>query len=77
MLFFNNLNILFVKSKSHGVVLVLDGMIQCTEFDEYSYQEMISFLPLFSHPKPQRVGILTIDQICVQSLYLFYNNRKH
>jgi len=53
----NNLNNWFVKRKSHGVVLVLDGMIQCTEFDEFSYQEMISFLPLFSHPKPQRVGI--------------------
>ncbi|NP_001156229.1 spermidine synthase-like [Acyrthosiphon pisum] len=50
--------ILVLKTKSHGVVLVLDGMIQCTEFDEYSYQEMISFLPLFSHPKPQRVLIV-------------------
>jgi len=36
-------------------VLVLDGMIQCTEFDEFSYQEMIAFLPLFSHPKPRKV----------------------
>ncbi|VVC29281.1 Polyamine biosynthesis domain,Spermidine/spermine synthases,Polyamine [Cinara cedri] len=50
--------ILVLKTKSHGVVLVLDGMIQCTEFDEYAYQEMISFLPLFSHPKPQRVLIV-------------------
>jgi len=50
--------ILVLQTKSHGVVLVLDGMIQCTEFDEYSYQEMISFLPLNSHPKPQRVLIV-------------------
>ncbi|XP_050533014.1 spermidine synthase [Daktulosphaira vitifoliae] len=51
-------DILVLKTKSHGNVLVLDGMIQCTEFDEFAYQEMISFLPLCSHPKPQRVLIV-------------------
>ncbi|XP_050437375.1 spermidine synthase-like [Adelges cooleyi] len=51
-------DILVLKTKSHGNVLVLDGMVQCTEFDEFAYQEMISFLPLCSHPKPQRVLIV-------------------
>lgn len=37
---------------------MLDGAIQCTEFDEFSYQEMISFLPLNAHANPQRVLIV-------------------
>ncbi|XP_055626818.1 spermidine synthase [Toxorhynchites rutilus septentrionalis] len=43
---------------SHGTVLVLDGIIQCTERDEFAYQEMISFLPLCSHPNPKKVLIV-------------------
>ena len=42
-------------SKHHGKVLVLDGVIQCTDRDEFSYQEMITFLPLNSHPCPKKV----------------------
>ena len=42
-------------SKTYGKVLVLDGVIQCTERDEFSYQEMITFLPLNSHPNPEKV----------------------
>lgn len=38
--------------------LVLDGIIQCTERDEFSYQEMISFLPLCCHPNPKKVLIV-------------------
>lgn len=38
--------------------MVLDGRIQCTEYDEFSYQEMISFLPLNSHPNPEKVLII-------------------
>uniref|UniRef100_A0A8W7P129 PABS domain-containing protein n=1 Tax=Anopheles coluzzii TaxID=1518534 RepID=A0A8W7P129_ANOCL len=48
----------FLPSESHGVVLILDGIIQCTERDEFAYQEMISFLPLCCHPNPQRVLIV-------------------
>lgn len=39
-------------------MLVLDGRIQCTELDEHSYQEMISFLPLNAHPNPEKVLII-------------------
>lgn len=45
------------SSKTYGTVLVLDGVIQCTERDEFSYQEMLSFLPLNSHPNPEKVKI--------------------
>ncbi len=34
------------RSPSFGKVLLLDGVIQCTERDEFSYQEMIAHLPL-------------------------------
>lgn len=44
-----------VFRKNHGKTLILDGIIQCTEADEFSYQEMISFLPLCSHPSPKKV----------------------
>ncbi|XP_016073377.1 PREDICTED: spermidine synthase [Miniopterus natalensis] len=44
--------------KSYGNVLVLDGVIQCTERDEFSYQEMIANLPLCSHPNPRKVLII-------------------
>ncbi|XP_014227191.1 spermidine synthase isoform X1 [Trichogramma pretiosum] len=51
-------HIMVLQTKSHGRVLILDGIIQCTEKDEFSYQEMISFLPLCSHGSPKRVLII-------------------
>ncbi|XP_068602910.1 spermidine synthase-like isoform X2 [Brachionichthys hirsutus] len=46
------------RSKTYGTVLVLDGVIQCTERDEFAYQEMIAYLPLLSHPSPKKVLII-------------------
>ncbi|XP_076063185.1 spermidine Synthase [Oratosquilla oratoria] len=46
------------ESTHFGRVLVLDGAIQCTERDEASYQEMITFLPLNAHPCPKKVLIV-------------------
>jgi len=51
-------DVLIFKSKTYGNVLVLDGVIQCTDKDECSYQEMITHLPLNSHPDPKRVLII-------------------
>ncbi len=45
-------------SETYGRVLVLDGVIQLTERDEFAYQEMITHLPLFAHPNPKRVLIV-------------------
>ncbi len=39
-----------LKTKAFGSVLVLDGVIQTTDRDEFSYQEMIVHLPLCSLP---------------------------
>ena len=45
----------YLFRKSHGRALILDGIIQCVEVDEFSYQEMIIYLPLCSHPNPKNV----------------------
>ncbi|CAK9819916.1 Spermidine synthase [Anthophora quadrimaculata] len=51
-------DVMVLDTKSHGRALILDGIIQCTESDEFSYQEMIAFLPLCSHPNPKTVLIV-------------------
>ena len=45
-------------SETYGRVLVLDGVIQLTERDEFAYQEMIVHLPMFAHAKPTNVLIV-------------------
>eukprot|EP00696_Hemimastix_kukwesjijk_P010454 gnl/Hemi2/23180_TR7775_c0_g1_i1.p1 gnl/Hemi2/23180_TR7775_c0_g1~~gnl/Hemi2/23180_TR7775_c0_g1_i1.p1 ORF type:complete len:300 (+),score=118.19 gnl/Hemi2/23180_TR7775_c0_g1_i1:44-901(+) len=51
-------DLLVFKSKNWGKVLVLDGVIQVTERDEFSYQEMIVHLPMCAHPDPKKVLII-------------------
>jgi spermidine synthase len=51
-------DVLVFKSATYGNVLVLDGVIQCTERDEFSYQEMITHLPMFAHKQPKSVLIV-------------------
>eukprot|EP00002_Diphylleia_rotans_P021946 TRINITY_DN4286_c0_g1_i1.p1 TRINITY_DN4286_c0_g1~~TRINITY_DN4286_c0_g1_i1.p1 ORF type:complete len:296 (+),score=73.65 TRINITY_DN4286_c0_g1_i1:63-950(+) len=51
-------DVLVFKSKAFGTVLVLDGAIQVTERDEFSYQEMIAHLPIGAHPNPKRVLVV-------------------
>lgn len=63
-----------VFSKTYGNVLVLDGVIQCTERDEFSYQEMIANLPLCCHPCPKKVPTLNCcdDTTLVEMLNEWY-----
>ncbi|WVQ79576.1 spermidine synthase [Cryptococcus sp. DSM 104549] len=51
-------DVLVFESETYGNVLVLDGVIQCTERDEFSYQEMITHLPMASHPNPENVLVI-------------------
>uniref|UniRef100_A0A0R3RZF3 Spermidine synthase n=1 Tax=Elaeophora elaphi TaxID=1147741 RepID=A0A0R3RZF3_9BILA len=51
-------DVLIFKSSTYGNVLALDGIIQCTEYDEFAYQEMITHLAMFSHPLPRKVLII-------------------
>ena len=53
------------NSEIFGKCLALDNAIQCTDMDEFSYQEMIAFLPLQAHSKPARVlvSLIGTDQV--------------
>ena len=51
-------DVLIFESSDYGMVLVLDNVIQCTERDEFSYQEMITHLAMFAHPDPKRVLVI-------------------
>lgn len=51
-------DVLVFKSTDYGNVLVLDNVIQCTERDEFSYQEMITHLAMNSHPEPKKVLVI-------------------
>ncbi|KAK3808797.1 MAG: spermidine synthase [Benniella sp.] len=51
-------DILVFQSTTYGNVLVLDGVIQATERDEFSYQEMLTHVPMNSHPSPKKVLVI-------------------
>ena len=51
-------DILIFDSTDYGRVLVLDGVINLTERDECSYQEMMAHIPLFAHKNPETVLII-------------------
>ncbi|XP_057658560.1 spermidine synthase [Diorhabda carinulata] len=51
-------DILIFESTNNGRALALDGIIQATQKDEFSYQEMITFIPLCAHENPQKVLIV-------------------
>jgi Spermidine synthase tetramerisation domain len=43
-------DVALLRTKAFGRVLVLDGVIQTTDRDEFSYQEMITHLALCALP---------------------------
>lgn len=45
-------------TKRWGKVLVLDGIIQTTEADEFVYHEMLTHVPMFGCANPRRVMIV-------------------
>jgi spermidine synthase len=47
-----------VKLRQFGKALVLDGLIQSTEVDEYIYHEALVHPAMVAHPQPKRVLIL-------------------
>jgi spermidine synthase len=51
-------DIAIFESFSHGRVMVLDGVIQITERDEFVYQEMLTHVPLLAHGAVRNVLII-------------------
>jgi spermidine synthase len=51
-------DVLIFESSDYGTVLVLDNVIQCTERDEFAYQEMITHLAMNAHPDPKKVLVI-------------------
>jgi len=47
-----------VDSHEYGRMLLLDGIVQTTEKDEFIYHEMMVHVPILSHPNPERILII-------------------
>lgn len=50
--------IVVFDSFTHGRVMLLDGVVQITERDEFVYQEMLAHVPLLAHGAAARVLII-------------------
>lgn len=51
-------DILIFRSATFGNVLVLNGIVQCTEKDEFAYQELITHTAVMAHSAPKRVLVI-------------------
>ena len=48
----------FFDTTNFGRILVLDGIVQTSEKDEFIYHENMCHLPMFYHPNPQKILII-------------------
>ncbi len=46
------------QTKNFGKMLVLDGIIQLTEPDEFAYHEMLAHVPMFAHANPEEILVI-------------------
>lgn len=46
------------QTKSFGRAMVLDGYIMVTERDEFVYHDMITHVPLYTHPNPEKILVI-------------------
>ncbi len=51
-------DIAIFESEFHGRVMMLDGVVQITEGDEFVYQEMLTHVPLLAHGAAKSVLII-------------------
>lgn len=47
-----------IETEQFGTMLVLDGMVMTTDVDEFVYHEMVTHVPLFTHPNPKKVLVV-------------------
>ncbi len=70
-------NILILKNKNIGKILLLNKIIQTTEYDEFIYHEMICLIPLLSNPNTKKILIIGGgDGGCLKQLIKFNNIKK-
>ena len=69
-------DIVIFESTSQGRVMVLDGVIQITEGDEFVYQEMLAHVPLLAHGSAENVLIIGAGDGGVLRRVLQHNNVK-
>lgn len=50
--------ILVIENAYFGKVLILDGIVQLTEKDEFFYHEMLTHVAMHAHPEPHRVAVI-------------------
>jgi spermidine synthase len=50
--------IVIYNTEYFGRMMVIDGVIMLTEFDEFAYHEMIAHVPLHVHPDPGNVLVV-------------------
>ena len=46
------------ETESHGKLLAHDGLVMVTERDEHIYHDMITHVPMFTHPNPKNVLVI-------------------
>ncbi|MBU1124767.1 MAG: polyamine aminopropyltransferase [Candidatus Omnitrophica bacterium] len=51
-------DIYIFESPGFGRILALDGIVQLSESDEFIYHEVITHIPLLSHPHPKRLLVI-------------------
>ena len=67
-------DIAIFESFTHGRVMLLDGVIQITEADEFVYQEMLTHVPLLAHGSAANVLIIGAGDGGVLRRVLHHNN---
>lgn len=51
-------HLMIFQNAMHGRVMVLDGIVQTTEKDEFIYHEMLTHVPILAHGEVKRVLII-------------------
>lgn len=51
-------DIMVFENPYFGRMLILDGIVQITEKDEFFYHEMLAHVPMHSHPGPKKVVVV-------------------
>jgi spermidine synthase len=50
--------IMVIENPQLGKMLILDGIVQLTEKDEFFYHEMITHVAMHAHPNPKKVVVI-------------------